>query len=183
MDTNWRDKALKLLEDSLKPVPSELNALDWKGGLSDKSERLAQHLSAFSNLTGGGVLVYGVSNDGVPFTMERDEIEEVVKKLSNIAKNNLSYSIAIEHAVMEYDGCALLFVFVAEQHNKPVYLRSGDIFDSYIRSGNQTVKMSHQQVREMIAQSAGYAYEERIAKHDLTRAEVLSMLDYKTFYA
>lgn len=108
MDNNWRDNALKLLNDSLKPVPSELNSLDWKGGLSDKSERLAQHLSAFSNLPGGGVLVYGVNNDGVPKSMEKDEIEAVVKKLSNIAKNNLSYSITIQHAVMDYEGHALL---------------------------------------------------------------------------
>ncbi len=85
-----------------------MNAIDWKGGLSDKSDRLAQHLSAFSNLSGGGVLVYGISNDGVPFSMKKDEIEETVKKLCNIAKNNLSYSIRIEHAVINYEGCALL---------------------------------------------------------------------------
>ncbi len=102
MNANRRDNAQRLLKDSLKPVPSELNALDWKGGLSDKSERLAQHLSAYSNLTGGGVLVYGIDNDGVPYSMEKDQIEKVVKKLSNIAKNNLSFSITIEHAVMEY---------------------------------------------------------------------------------
>ncbi len=182
MNTDWRDNALKLLEDSLKPVPSELNALDWKGELSDKSERLAQHLSAFSNLVGGGVLVYGVDNNGVPSSIDKDQVEEVVKKLSNIAKNNLSFSITIEHAVMDYEGHALLFVFIPEQHNKPVYLRSGNIFDAYIRSGNQTVKMSQQQVREMIAQSAGYAYEERIAKPDLTVMEVFSLLDYRKFY-
>ncbi len=39
MNTSWKDNALKLLEDSLKPVPSELNSLDWKSGLSDKSDR------------------------------------------------------------------------------------------------------------------------------------------------
>jgi hypothetical protein len=39
----------ELLNRSLNPVPSELNDLDWKSALSDKSDRLAQHLSAFAN--------------------------------------------------------------------------------------------------------------------------------------
>lgn len=182
MDKNWRENALKLLEKSLKPVPSELNSLDWKSGLSDKTDRLAQHLSAFSNLSGGGILVYGINNDGEPQSMSKEEIEATVQKLSNIAKNNLSFSITIEHAVMDYEGHPLLFIYVPEQHNKPVALRGNDIFNAYIRSGNQTVKMSGQQVREYIALSNGFQYEERIAKRDLSKQEVLELLDYRKFY-
>jgi len=46
---DWKEKAIKILKDSLYPIPSELNELDWKSGLSDKTERLAQHISAFAN--------------------------------------------------------------------------------------------------------------------------------------
>lgn len=49
---DWKEKAIKILKDSLYPIPSELNELDWKSGLSDKTDRLAQHLSAFANLKG-----------------------------------------------------------------------------------------------------------------------------------
>jgi predicted HTH transcriptional regulator len=38
-----------------------LNEIDWKSGLSPKTDRLAQHLCAFSNQEGGGSLVYGVN--------------------------------------------------------------------------------------------------------------------------
>lgn len=41
---DWKERALSLLKDSLEPVPSELNEIDWKCGLSDKSDRLAQHI-------------------------------------------------------------------------------------------------------------------------------------------
>ena len=34
---NWKEKAIKILKDSLYPIPSELNELDWKSGLSDKT--------------------------------------------------------------------------------------------------------------------------------------------------
>ncbi len=126
--------------------------------------------------------MYGVDNNGTPFSMEKDQIDEIVTKLSNIAKNALSFSITIEYAVMEYEGYSLLFIYIPEQRNKPVALRGNDIFNAYIRSGNQTVKMSAQQVKELIAQSTGFVYEERIAKHDLSSQEVLSLLDYKKFY-
>ena len=54
--SSWREQAVKALEDSLYPVPQELNGVDWKCALSDKSEKLAHHLCAFSNTTGGGFL-------------------------------------------------------------------------------------------------------------------------------
>lgn len=54
----WKEKALKTLQDSLIPVPAELNELDWKSGLSCKTERLAQHISAFANQKGGGVFAF-----------------------------------------------------------------------------------------------------------------------------
>ncbi|MBR5689193.1 MAG: putative DNA binding domain-containing protein, partial [Prevotella sp.] len=90
---DWKERAIPMLKDSLYPVPAELNELDWKSGLSDKSERLAQHISAFANYKGGGMLVYGVNNDGTCFSMPKEQIGTTIEKLGNIAKNNLCYSI------------------------------------------------------------------------------------------
>ncbi len=52
---NWRDKALDILKESLTPIPHELSELDWKSNLSTKTDRLAQHICAFSNHQGGGM--------------------------------------------------------------------------------------------------------------------------------
>lgn len=82
----WKEKALKTLQDSLVPVPAELNELDWKSGLSCKTDRLAQHISAFANQKGGGVLVYGVNNDGSCFSITKSEIDRIIQLLGNIAK-------------------------------------------------------------------------------------------------
>ena len=46
---DWKEKAIKILKDSLYPIPSELNELDWKNGLSDRTDCLVQHLSVFAN--------------------------------------------------------------------------------------------------------------------------------------
>lgn len=179
---DWKEKAIKILRDSLYPIPSELNELDWKSGLSDKSERIAQHISAFANMKGGGILVYGVNNDGTCFSITKDEIDKIVKTLGNIAHNNLVYSIPIEHSILDYEGYSLLFVYIPEQSDKPVHLRGKDIYTSYCRSAGQTVKMSRNQVKALIATSQGITFEEQVAKGELTKEEVLDLLDYKALY-
>lgn len=47
------------------------------------------------------------------------------------------------------------------------------MFDSYLRSAGQTVKMSRNQVKEMIATSNGFTFEEHTALSDLTKEQVL----------
>ena len=175
--SNWQEQAIKALEDSLYPVPQELNGIDWKCALSDKSDRLAQHLCAFSNTKNGGDLVFGVNNDTSFVVLTKDEIEEITNRIGNIAKNNLAWSIQLEHAVVDYQGHTLLFIRIHEQTNKPIYLRGKDIYEAYIRSAGHTVKMSKEQVHELIAQSHGLSFEDRVAKSGVSREEVENLLD------
>lgn len=180
--SNWKESALYALHRSLYPVPQELNEIDWKGGLSNKTERLAQHLCAFANLKGGGVLVFGVNDDTTFEELTKETIEETTKKLSNIAKNNLAWSIQLEHAVLDFEGHPLLFIRIPEQQNKPIYLRGRDIYEAYIRSAGHTVKMSREQVHEMLAQSHGLTFEKRVACGGISAERVLELLDYKKMY-
>ena len=179
---NWIENAKRILIDSLYPIPSELNELDWKSGLSYKTDRLAQHLSAFANMKGGGILVFGVHNDGSCFDMKKADIDKILQVLGNIAQNNLSYPIYIEHSVQEFEGNTLLFIYIPEQSDKPVYLRGKDIYCSYHRSAGQTVKMSREQVKALIATSQGMTFEKQVAKDNLTKDDVLRMLNYKALY-
>ena len=179
---SWEEKAIKYLKDSLYPIPTELNELDWKSDLSSKSERLAQHLCAFSNLKDGGFLVFGMNNDASIFSVTKEKADEIIKALGNIALNNLSQSIQIKHNIIEYNGNSLLFIYIPEQTEKPVYLRGKTIYDSYHRSAGQTVKMSKNTVKFMISASHGISFESQIAMSKLSIEEVLNLLDYKNFY-
>lgn len=110
------------------------------------------------------------------------ESELIVNRLDNIAQNRMFMPIQLEHVVLEYDGHALLFIYIPESREKPMYLRGSDIYNSYIRSAGHTVRASRQQVRQMIADSEGISYENRIAKQGLTGAEVLGLLNYKKIF-
>jgi predicted HTH transcriptional regulator len=179
---SWQEKAIKCLKNSLYPIPVELNEIDWKSGLSPKTDRLAQHLCAFANQEGGGFLVYGVNNDATMFSITKEQTDEIVKTLGNIALHNLSQSIQIQHNTIEYNGNALLLIHIPEQTEKPVYLRGKTIYDSYHRSAGQTVKMSKEAVKFTISSAHGIPYECQITMKNLSADEVLRLLNYKQLY-
>lgn len=179
---NWIEDAIKNLHNSLHPVKVELNELDWKSGLSEKSERLAQHISAFANQPGGGTFAFGVNDDATLFTPSRDEAEIILNRLGSIAQNNLHIPIKLEHTSVEFEGEGIFFIHVPEQFDKPVYLRGKTIYDSYYRSAGQTLKMSRQQVHDMIAAKEGITFENRIAASGLSADQILTMLDFGEFY-
>lgn len=178
----WINMAKEWLQNSLSPLPQELNAIDWKSGISSKSDRLAQHLSAFSNQEGGGYLAYGINNDGSPSSLAPEEAEVIIQKLGNIARNSLSEALTIDHEIIDHLGFPLLFIRIPEGRDKPVHLRGNDIYASYKRSAGQTVKMSRQDVATMIASSSGQSFEEAVAVKDLTSDDVLSLLDWDSYF-
>lgn len=181
---SWKTKAAKILLESLTPIPHELNELDWKSGLSPKADKLAKHICAFANYHGGGMFAFGVKDDDASFApLSKSEMETVVKRLANIAHDALSYSVNIEHMVCEVQGHPVLFVYIPEQREKPIHLRGHDYRESYCRSGGQTQRMSDLQIRNLLAQSQGIAFEERLARGGLKKDEVLSLLDYEKLYS
>ncbi len=179
---SWVETAMQILAKSLKPVPVELNELDWKSGLSDKNERLAQHISAFANYPGGGYLAYGISNSGSSTPLSKEEMDNIIQKLGNIARNNLAQPVGIDHAIVEYQNNPVLFIHIPEHTDKPVYLRGCDIFESYKRSAGQTVKLSRHEVKQLISISSGFNFEEQVAARSLDNDEVLKLLDYDSYF-
>jgi len=179
---NWEENAVKLLSKSLIPVPQELNEIDWKCALSTKTERLAQHISAFANYPGGGFLAIGIDNNGQSSPLGKTEMDETIQKLGNIARNNLAQPVGIEHAVISYNNQPVLFIHISEQSNKPVHLRGSNIFDCYTRSAGQTVKLSRQEATQLIALSTGYDFEAQSAMSDVNNDEVIKQIDYDSYF-
>ena len=78
---NNKDRCIELLKRSIELFPQEPNELDWKEKLSEKNEKLAQHLSAFANFSGGGFLIYGVNDSGEAIGITKEEADEASEKL------------------------------------------------------------------------------------------------------
>ena len=90
-------------------------------------------IHAFILLTTNWFLITTLYDDGSLFSLGKEQVDDIVKKLGNIAHNNLSHRVQIEHAIEPYNGENLLFVFIPEEQEKPVHLRGKDIYASYYR--------------------------------------------------
>ncbi len=66
-----------MLTSNTVALPHEANEIDWKARLSDKKERLAEHLMAFANHANGGTLAFGVNNAGVPVGIDASAVAEI----------------------------------------------------------------------------------------------------------
>ena len=148
---DWIEEAKIILKRSLNPIPHELNELDWKSDVSDKGDRIAQHISAFANNINGGYLVFGLNDDASFCHLDKDKTDEIIKKIGNIARNNITPPVAIEHDITVLDSNEVLIIKIPESTYKPVYLRGKTIDDSYKRNAGQTVKMSKQEVKNLIS--------------------------------
>lgn len=178
----WEEEGIKRLKESLYPIPSEKNGIDWKSSLSDDSDRLAKHISAFANNNGGGFFAFGLNNDASFHPLSKDDVENIVKKLSNIADNRLAFPIQIQHSVIELNKHSILLVYIPEQTRKPVHLRGKDMYASYWRSGGTTRLMDRKKAELLAAESEGISFEMQIAKSGLTKKDVLSLIFYERIY-
>ncbi len=121
---HWITSAVAFLETSLGSVPHELNELDWKHSLSNKKDRLVQHLSAFANYPNGGVMVFGVDEQTNALRgMDQGESESIIGQLANLGRDALEPPVTLDHAIVDFRGTALLLIYVKEIKVKPVYLR------------------------------------------------------------
>ena len=77
----WIRRARECLQDSLNPVPHELNELDWKLTLSENSERVAQHMAAFANHSKGGFFVFGIESSGTVTGISKEETKNIIHKI------------------------------------------------------------------------------------------------------
>lgn len=177
---HWVAEALRCLDETLKPLPHELNELDWKTQLSTHKERLAEHLMAFGNHPNGGTLVFGINDDGVPVGVDANGVERVTNTLANLGRDAVDPPLAIDHAVVTYESVPVLLVRVPEQATKPVHRRGKTIEEAWIRSGGTTRKASRQDVGGMLMNSSAPRWEELRASPLIDLAEVLRLLDLES---
>jgi len=172
----WIKKALDLLKASLQPPRHELNELDWKADLSPDKKRLTEHLSAFSNLPGGGFLVFGIDATGTPIGVSEEQIAKILQQLTNLGRESVTPSLALDHAVETCGTARVLFVHIPESSVKPVHLRGKSLDHAFIRSGGTTRTASRQEIGTMMLHSRTPRWEELHASVLLTETELLGRL-------
>ena len=180
---SWLDTALILFNESLSPIPHELNELDWKSDISSKGEQsLSKHISAFANHSQGGYLVFGVNDAGCVVGIDQNKIKIIISKIGCIAREGLEPKILIDHAVTDFHGKTILFMYIKESIEKPVHLRGKGMEESYIRSAASTQKMSKQEIGWCLLKSKVLCFEEQDADSQHLPSEILNKLNIAAFF-
>lgn len=180
---DWVNIALKLLGHSLKPFPQELNELDWKAQISRKGDKLAKHISAFANQSGGGFLVFGVEDKtGKLLGITQADTNHTVDQLANIARQGLVPEVVLDHCVVTYENVPVLLIRIEEAATKPVHLTGKSIEESYVRIGGTTRKASRQELGGLMLNSKPMDWETLRASDALTAQQALNLLDYRSIF-
>ena len=175
---HWVADALTILTESLSPIPHELNELDWKASLSTHKDRLAEHLMAMANQPNGGVLVFGINNDGATVGVSNREVEQIIGTLANLGRDAIEPTLALDHAVVDHTpDTAVLLVKIPESAIKPVQRRGKSVEETWIRSGGTTRKASRQEIGGLMMNSAPMRWEDLRASTLLQLHEVAELLD------
>uniref|UniRef100_UPI0025C654A2 AlbA family DNA-binding domain-containing protein n=1 Tax=Flavobacterium sp. UBA7680 TaxID=1946559 RepID=UPI0025C654A2 len=176
---NWIPKAVTYLEKSLGKIPSELNEIDWKASLSPKNDKLCKHITAFSNLPGGGFLVFGVDDKTATILgITKTDADVIIERLASLCRDGVDPLVSIDHSIETFRGQELLFVYIKESAIKPVHIKSQTIEESYIRSGGTTRKASRQEIGALMLNSKTPTWEELHSSKLLNEVEVITLLEY-----
>ena len=107
---HWIRAATQCLHESLRPVPHEVNELDWMVCLTDHKDGLAEHLMAFANHANGGYLAFGIDNSGAFVGVSQTDIAQVANTLANFGRDAIEPALAIDHAAVDFEGTPLMLV-------------------------------------------------------------------------
>ena len=129
------------------------------------SRELAKEFVAFSN-SEGGIIIFGVSDDGRVKGLRDDSIEVIGQLIGNVANENVKPPIHPQTRNISLENKKLIVVTIRQGINKP-YATSGG--DYYIKSSADKKKISQEQLRRLFAESRNlYADEEVLIKTNIT---------------
>ena len=114
--------------------------------------------------------------------MTKEQAEQVVQKLSNLCRNAVNPLVNLDHAIEEYKGVPLLFIYIKESAVKPVSVNPKSIEDAYIRNGGTTRQASRQELGALMLNSKTLHYEELQASKLKSSAEILDLLDFRSIF-
>lgn len=122
---------------------------DFKETLPTDNHKIAKEICAFANMTGGGLLLVGVNDDGYPCGVLRKDSDLIQQRVMNIATAKCIPLPEIETRIFELsdhpDKC-LLTIYVSEIPRKPCMTDE----KVYIRAGSSARAATSDEIRKMV---------------------------------
>jgi hypothetical protein len=134
-------------------VLGEKPAYDFKRCLPEKIENITKEVCAMANLPGGGILLFGIGDDGEIAGIDSGEIDTAKLRITGSVRSLLDPIPTFEFQSFELNddsGRTLLVCRIEELKRKPCLLHSR----AYIRSGPSAQTADAGEIRRLVLGSA-----------------------------
>ncbi len=152
----------KLIQEALASK-AEYAFLDFKLTLSEKNERLKEHINAFGNLEKGGCFVFGVKDYSPVGVLE--EWDAIITRVTHLAMQAQEPALNVEAFPLDIYGKQLLCIHVLPSISKPVFIKDRAPLGGkacYKRTGSSTVAMSVAEIRNFLLSDSKHYFDESI---------------------
>ena len=140
---------------------AEYNNLDFKLKLTDKNERIKEHINAFGHLERGGCFVFGVENY-TPVGIQEDW-DNITQKMAHLARDTQEPKLTVDAFPLDINGKKLLCVHILSGISKPIFIKDRAPMGGeacFKRSGSSTVPMSIQEIKDLLINSTQIYFDE-----------------------
>jgi hypothetical protein len=137
------------------PIPNENQILDICRAGEDQTyefksqgtdvQKLTREIAAFANTRLGGLVLYGVADDG---TIHGSDVtrQKLDQPLQNSVRNSISPSLVIDLKAANVTGYQIMIIAVPPWNRKDVYQLDGRV---YIRKGTNVFIAKPEEVRKL----------------------------------
>ncbi|MFH0856513.1 MAG: ATP-binding protein [bacterium] len=164
-------------------IETELSDLEFKTSISNIPNDIWRTISAFANRRGGGLVVFGVSqqkNEIVGCT----NLDQMQTKLTEFFNDKMSFILRPEYHIIDYEDKNILAVYIPEcpKDYMPCYFKHVGLPNgAYIREGNTSRKITDNEFRTYVATSKEFQFDRSEAigadKSDLSTQKIIKLLE------
>lgn len=142
----------------IKELIGEATEYDKKLALEErKPKSWCKSVSAFAN-TFGGVLIFGISNDGHAVGLEDPEGD--AEKISEIIKARLTPIPEFKLGFHKTDDAKIFVILEVFKGDETPYYYSGDgVLEAYVRIGNESVKATITELKRLVLRGKNTSYD------------------------
>lgn len=172
------------IEEALKQS-SESDEIEFKDARGGLSTDIWKSISAFSNSSGGGLIIFGIREDRQKHSIDVVgglEIATLQEKIVSLFQEKMKNAGSYRIKPINYKGSDLLVLEIEEtsKEHKPCYNNDlGLPNGAYIRVGNVNKKITEEEMRAFLRFSPQYKYDKittEFGKEVLSEAKLESFL-------
>lgn len=130
-------------------VMGEKPSYDFKVTMPERTESITKEICAMANLAGGGVVLFGISDDGEVVGIPSDEMDKIKLRITNSVRNlsdPIPFFTFTSVAIPDDSNSVILACQVDELKRKPCLVHHR----AYIRSGPSAQPADAEEIRKMV---------------------------------